>query len=73
MRCQNVVTSDIVNTDCTRPVWHMVRVKILRGWGVWWAEHVAHVEEKINENGSAKTCIEITSWKRNGLQEENPA
>jgi hypothetical protein len=59
--CQNIITGDIISTGCTRPVWHMVRVERLRGWGVRWAEHVAHVEEIINENGSVKTCIEITS------------
>jgi len=39
----------------------MVRVKKLWGRGVRWAEHVAQVEENINENGSIKTCIEIAS------------
>ena len=62
MRCQNfIITNDIVSTGCTRPVWHIVRVKRLRGRGVRWTEHVAHMEEKINENGSIKTCIEISS------------
>jgi hypothetical protein len=61
MQCQNVITSGFESTGYTRPVWHMVRVIRLERLGVRWDEHVAHVEEKINENGSSKTCIEITS------------
>lgn len=44
MRCQNNITSGILSTGCTK-----------RGRGVRWAEHVAQVEENINQNSSVKT------------------
>ena len=59
--CQNVITNSIISNGCTRPVRHMIRMKRLRERGVRWAKHAAQAEEKVNEIGSVKTCIEIAS------------